>query len=414
MSLMQLAPVDYVFTGNMSCPVTFAFSFPERIEPRALQAGLQRLLEVIPWLGGRLRAVSADTFAYELAAQPQLELSVTSTNKCFEELSDRELVPLVKSADGEPLMHARLTQTPEGSVLAASMSHALVDGFSFFLALSKWAALARGERVDAPVMERLLRVPESYVAAALTGLDARTLLEQTGLFWAEPRPAVETLPKQERMHLSSAALAELFADAQRSVDQKITKSDVLTAWLWRTYGAQLWSDADNPDVYMTCPVDVRRLLGAENQHAFGCTINTATARATRRELIHLPLGQLATRIQQSVARVFASDYRARVAPLEALRRLHGLRGPHSIQLRHPQRGMLVTNMSRLPLAQLDFGCGAPTSARLVAELSGMAAVLPARDGVTVAVYRDSDMAVRPRTPRTAADRAGLRDRAARW
>jgi hypothetical protein len=155
------------------------------------------------------------------------------------------------------------------------------------------------------------------------------------------------------------------------------------------------------------------LLGEQNKNVFGCTINTATARATRRELMHLSLGQLATRIQQSVSRVFASDCKARVAPLEALRRLHGLRGPQGIHPRHPQRGMLVTNMSRLPLAQLDFGSGAPTTARLVSEFSGMAAVLPARDGVTVTIYRDAEATRRP-TPRPTADRSAQRDRTIRW
>jgi len=413
-TLMYLAPVDYVFTGHMSCPVTFAFSFTEQLDPRKLERSLAELLTCIPWLGGRLRAVSEAALAYEVEERPSVALSVTTTDKRFDELRDRDLVPLVKSFDGEVLMHARLTQTPEGSALGVSMSHALVDGFSFFLAMQKWAALTRGEQVEAPVMERLLRAPESYVAAALSGLDERRLFENTGLFLSELRPEVETLPRQERISLSSAALAELFADAQRSVDQKITKNDVLTAWLWRTYGAQLWSDADNPDVYMSCPVDVRRLLGEENKNAFGCTINTATARATRRELMHLSLGQLATRIQQSVSRVFASNPFERVATLEALRRLHGLRGPQSIQLRHPQRGMVVTNMSRLPLAQLDFGCGAPTTARLVVEVSGMAAVLPARDGVAVTVYRDADATTKRPTPRATALRKSPSDRTIRW
>jgi hypothetical protein len=410
MTLMYLAPVDYVFTGNMACPVTFAFSFAEQLDPGRIEQSLSELIACIPWLGGRLRAVSDDAFAYEVDARPRVALSVTHKDRTFDELRDHELVPLVRSFDGEPLMHARLTQTPEGSVLAVSMSHALVDGFSFFLAMSKWAALTRGEQVEAPVMERLLRAQESYVAASLADVEAQTLLEKTGLFLGEPRPAEDALPRQERLHLSAAALSELFADAQRSVDQKITKNDVLTAWLWRTYGAQLWSDADNPEVYMSCPVDVRRLLGPENSNAFGCTINFATARATRRELMHLSLGQLATRIQQSVSSVFASSWVESVATLEALRRVRGLRGPQSIALRHPQRGMLVTNMSRLPLHQLDFGSGAPITARLISQLSGVAGVLPARDGMTVTLYRDPT--TRRSTARPTPNK--LHERSARW
>jgi hypothetical protein len=312
-------------------------------------------------------------------------------------------------------MHARLTQTPEGSVLAVSISHALVDGFSFFLAMSKWAALTRGEQVSSPPMQRLLHAPESMVEAAMAGLDEQSVLAKTGMFWAEPRPAVDVLPRQERLHLSSAAIADLLADAQRPVDRKLSQNDVLTAWLWRTYGAQMWSGESNPDVYMSCPVDLRRQLGDENKSAFGCTISAATTRATRRELMHAQLGQLALRIQHSVKEVFATNYAERVASLDAVRRVHGLRGSHSIHLRHPQRGMLVTNMSRLPLEQLDFGFGAPTTLRLVAEFGGMAAVLPARDGVMVTVYSHANTLVR-HAPRTAAGalRSDTGDRALRW
>lgn len=73
--------------------------------------------------------------------------------------------------------------------------------------------------------------------------------------------------------------------------------------------------------------------------------------------------------------------------LEALRRHHGLRGLESVHLRHPKHGMLVTNMSRLPLAQLDFGAGAPSDLRLYSEIDSMAAVLPARDGVAIDLAR---------------------------
>lgn len=406
MSSMQLAPFDYIFTGNLSCPVTFAFAYPQRLDPKKLEQSLSSLLTHIPWLAGQLRAVSDSSFAYEVDEKSTVALAVTHSNKSFEELSDEELVPFVESRDGARLMHARLTQTPEGSVLGVSMSHALTDGFSFFLAMSMWAALARGEAVKAPPLQRLLQAPEPLVAAAMEGLDPRTLLEKCGMFWGEPRQPAAAMPSRTRIHLSAASIADMVADAQRSVDQKVRENDVLTAWLWRTYGAQQLSAAeDNPMMYMSCPADLRRLLGAGNEGVFGLSISWATARATHRELMLSPLGQLALRVQHSVARVFASDHASRTAPFEALRRLHGVSALQSIHLRHPQHGMLVTNMSRLPLAQLDFGCGAPASVRLVSELDGMAAILPARDGVSITVCGRRHHAVARHAPRAAAARS---------
>jgi hypothetical protein len=139
-------------------------------------------------------------------------------------------------------------------------------------------------------------------------------------------------------------------------------------------------------VYFSCPVDVRRLLGPEARSAFGCTICTASASASWDELQEAPLGVLAERIQRAVAGVFASDWQARVAQLEALRRRHGLRATHSVHGRHPRRGMLVTNMSRLSLAGLDFGHGAPLDLQLLSEIDSMAAVLPASDGVNIDIF----------------------------
>ena len=387
MQSMPLAPVDYAFTGPMSCPVTFAFAYPKRLDPKRLERGLSQMLAALPWLGGHLRAQEDHSFSYEVGEQPRLALEVARSHKTFEELSGAETVRVVKSVDGQALVHARLTETPSGSVLALSMSHALVDGFSFFLTLSKWAACTRGESVEAPPTARLLRPSEEHVRAASEALAERTLLETSGLFWAEPRPEVKSLPDPQSLQLSAKEVDALIKRAQRDVSEKLRQNDVLTAWLWRTFGAQWWSAEDDADVYMSCPVDVRRLLGAENSAAFGCNICGASVRATYAELQHAPLGELALRIQRSVAAVFTDDWQKRIAPLEALRRRHGPRAAHRVHLRHPRRGMLVTNMSRLPLAELDFGTGAPVGVRLFAEIDSMAAVLPARDGVTINVFK---------------------------
>ena len=154
------------------------------------------------------------------------------------------------------------------------------------------------------------------------------------------------------------------------------------------------------DARPECSVLSSPLLGAHNKSAFGCTICGASVRATFDELRHAPLGVLAQRIQQSVASVFADDWQKRVAPLEALRRRHGLRAAQSVHLRHPQLGMLVTNMSRLPLAERDFGRGAPVDLKLISEIDSMVAVLPARDGVRLDVFEPfSNVASLPLRPR---------------
>jgi len=401
MYLTPLAPLDYVFTGNLPCPVSFAFAYSEQLDPKHMQESLDRLVSGMPLLGGRLRAQGASGYAYD-SDRAEVVLEVVDAAISLGEPSDLNAIRLVQSRDGEPLMTARLTQTPNGSILGVSMSHALVDGFSFFLTVSKWAACLRGDAVDHVPVSRLLQASEAQVASAAADLTPRTLLERTGLFWATRRPDTRRLPAQDRVRLSAEAVADIAAVAQADVDSKLSRNDVLTAWLWRMYGRRWWAGRGNPTVYMSCPVDVRRLFGEANASAFGCSIACATAQASFEELMTAPLGTIALKIKRSVAAVFADGLERRVAPLEALRRRHGLQAMESVHFRHPEYGMLVTNMSRLPLAALDFGCGAPIDLKLFSGFDSMAAVLPAREGIALSVYRPAGHAARaPSRPHAA-------------
>lgn len=57
-----------------------------------------------------------------------------------------------------------------------------------------------------------------------------------------------------------------------------------------------------------------------------------------------------------------------------------------IHARHPQHGIAVTNISRLPMQGLDFGAGTPTAFRALASAERGAASLPAEDGVDIRFY----------------------------
>lgn len=410
MHTMPLTACDYLFTGDTSCPVTFAFAYTSLLDPDAMQHGLRELTRHIPWLAGRLRTHGRDAYTFDIidAAHPRLEVA-HSTHTWNELLTREPLVSLVKSADGEPLVSLRLTQTPRGSILGISMSHALVDGFSVFYTMANWAACTRGESITAPQFDRSFGIIGQRAAVESAPTPAQ-VLEQCGLFWSEPRPECRELPAQTRLALRSGHLDVLMDEAQRSVSERLSKNDVLTAWLWRTYGRQWWPSRRDENVYVSCPVDIRRKLDQPDKPLFACAVCSATATATYHELLHAPLGELALRVQRSVADVFADEVRDRYAPLDALRRHHGLRGMSSVHLRHPRRGMLVTNMSRLPLHQLDFGSGAPFDLKLYTEIDAMIAVLPAADGVRLEVARPNAAqknASSAQAPRIAA-RAGVK------
>jgi len=56
-----------------------------------------------------------------------------------------------------------------------------------------------------------------------------------------------------------------------------------------------------------------------------------------------------------------------------------------VHLRHPQHGIVVTNITRLPIRDLDFGTGAPVDFLTYTEILRAAAILPAENGVEILV-----------------------------
>jgi hypothetical protein len=81
------------------------------------------------------------------------------------------------------------------------------------------------------------------------------------------------------------------------------------------------------------------------------------------------------------------DYVSRsLQVLERLRRQEGLAVLEEIHVVPPQHGVLVTNISRLPMQSLDFGGGPPTAIRVLSSSQRAAAILPAEDGVEIRVF----------------------------
>ena len=57
-----------------------------------------------------------------------------------------------------------------------------------------------------------------------------------------------------------------------------------------------------------------------------------------------------------------------------------------IHVTHPRDGLVVTNISRLPIQNLEFGSGTPTGFQVLNSARRAAAILPAQDGVDIRVY----------------------------
>jgi hypothetical protein len=166
----------------------------------------------------------------------------------------------------------------------------------------------------------------------------------------------------------------------------LSHNDVPTAHLWQRCITQWEKGEGNPVTYVTCPVDFRRILRAVPRTYFGNALCFATASIDYESLAGASLGTLALLIRDAVSQVRQDYVSGSLQTLERLRQQRGLPVMEEVHVVPPQHGLLVTNISRLPMHSLDFGAGIPTSFRALSSTKRAAAVLPAADGVEIRVF----------------------------
>ncbi len=357
MPLIPLSPIDHVFTGRGAYPIEFAFAYAGAIDAVRLEESLRRACEFFPPVSSRFVHISGDALAFEpyeggctfRVAQSPTDYADTERKTIF-------LDP-VDGREGEPLGRVLLTRTPAGCVLGVSLSHAVVDGYSYFTFLTSWARLFRGEPFPPPSHAREVLVPAEEGDAPRPGL-----FDAGGLFRAGPRPEVDRAHLRIDRHvLSRAELVAMHEEAQAGNPVRLSHNDTAAAWLWKKCLVE-WADPDPAlDTYLSCPVDFRRLHPAAGPAYFGNAVVLATASMPRGELADAPLGDLATRVRRAVDAVDTEATRRSLLSLERLRRAEGLGAMEECHVVHPRQGLLLTNLSRLPVSEVAFDAGPPVA-----------------------------------------------------
>ncbi|MDH7511747.1 MAG: acyltransferase [Clostridiales bacterium] len=384
MDALPLTPVDYVFTGVGSQPITFAFYYPKPLDPQALKKSLEATLVPFPILRSQLKRISEHDFEFRVC-DDGLTFEVRESNQPFEKSSsiERYIAP-VRSVEGQPLTKIALTQTSGESVLTVSVSHALADGFSYFHFLSSWARACRGDPIIPPFLERnILLSSFDYRPKPVSPED---VYEHCGLFYGGRRGQEKAgRAHEERLLISDESIAFYLEAAKGEHAVSLTENDAITALLWKTFVPLRHTESENPVTYVTCPFDFRRVLDGFPKNYFGCALCFATASVDFDTLLKAPLGDLALLVRNSVSRVKPDYVFSSLSTLEGLRRQGGLAAMEEVHLRHPRHGLIVTNLTRLPLRDIDFGSGPPADFKAYAEVAASAVILPARGGVEVLV-----------------------------
>jgi shikimate O-hydroxycinnamoyltransferase len=383
--LIPLSSIDHIFTGIGSYPIEFIFSYQRKLDEKTLKSSLLEAIKYFPPVSSKLVKLTDQEYGFELSSDG-LIFEVKESRDLYEECDTKyKYINPVHTIEGESLTKIRITHTPGGSVLGVSISHAIADGFSYFHFLSSWAKLYKGKSFFPPIQQRSLLVSnlEEINKIAITRQD---VLRDAGLFLEDKRGVIkkEDLKWESRI-FHFMELKELLAVEQERTKTRLSFNDIITAQLSKEYLSRWQTNGQKNTCYISCPVDFRRILDGFPKTYFGNAVSVATTPIVLKDLNSISLSELAIRIRTNVKNVVKDRINTNISCLTTLRYQQNINIFENIHVMHPESGLLVTNLSKLPVPEIEFNAGPPSDYSILTQSVRGAVILPHPDGFEVRV-----------------------------
>jgi hypothetical protein len=346
MKEVPISQVDTLFAGGLY-PIEFLFYYREAFDTARLRKALKRLSSVFwPAFGtyadGLIRAERYREEEHYIEETVDVEIYGASGEEKAVEAGSRFRV-----ADPGRLFQLKVLRLKNGVALIPKLSHLAGDGYSYFYFLSFLATISRPQNVPFKKTLTILSMKPHHRRTVLREFSYRGHGLAVVPESEEPRIITDEISRKD--------VAAVIRGAVEGGEAKISSNDVLTAEAVKKMAGRSGA-LPGEEIEVTIPIDVRSRVKAYGPKFFGNGIWLHTFKLHRRDVESAPLKDIAARIRTSMPVVSFQTYANYLAGLEGL-----IARGETDRLRPfaPERGCLVTNLSRLPSDKLDFGSGPP-------------------------------------------------------
>jgi hypothetical protein len=347
MRSLQISPVDVLFTGGRY-PIEFMIYFQKPIESAAIRSSLNKLSSPFcPVFGhyenGIIRIVRyTEHFFFD---EQQVNESFDPTQAVeiiFEQYRN------VNAEKTDNLFYLKVLQLNNGSILIPKMSHLAGDGYSYFYFLSVLALTSQKSHL--PFRNKFIR----YLYRPHHNRNIYKPAEHLTEVKSEI-PALNHPLSIEYVKILRSSVQEKLKETSKKFNFRISQNDYLSAMVLKKYIENQEENSLN-HIQLTIPIDVRRQIKQYGKKFFGNGLMFAKSDFAKKELRTLSEHDIAAKIRQSMPVANDQSYSRYVEYLKSL-----IERKETDQLRpyDPEKGCLVTNLSRLPATKLDFGKGRP-------------------------------------------------------
>jgi hypothetical protein len=393
MKSVRLSPVDHIFTGSGSYPVEFVLRFGQRLDSGPLNQALKKVLPIFWPIAGRLAPQDKNSFQVRWdGGIPEIEV-IDCANQNFPDQRDpQKLLALsipVESVEGKPLCGFRLYQFRNESALVVNISHCLVDGYSFFYFLSQWADECKGldwrariQRFLArPDHRRSLLVPKDQQGEAIIGSDQQCFAKVGLSYLPKAREFGKNACQWRFIDFSHEQIERVRAKA----NVKLSSNDILSALLVKQLLEEGGFFTDRARI--ATAFDYRRILPELSPRYFGNAVRAAAFEVSTAQLKTTDEVAIASSVRAATSSIDVVNSRESLRYLEGARlsKSMGLPFIQALRVADEQCGLLLTNLSRIPMSSFDFGSGPPQDVIALTPAPRSAVIVAKSGGYTIRV-----------------------------
>jgi len=385
---IHLSPMDYYFFRHSLYTIQFVFEYSGHLEISQFEQNVSTAIQSFDAVGSRLKIIS-DT---EIIFETGFPISIRSQNlnpepPLSQPLDVEALIDSVTNGEQEPLFKILVSYSASRTFVGFSFSHMLGDGMSFFQFLEHLSQICTSQPSMAKASNQrdLLQIDSLDISSDQTMIGS--LFDETG--YIMPRPANPSAFRLESFSYSRQQLIDLqksyanqsirvASSAIRMADQglRVSSNDILMAELAKRFHRSI--PLYENKLIVRCPVDYRKILGLPDGY-FGNAVRDAIAVFQPNEIENLQVPEIALRIRQSIQSIDKNSILRSLRCLDTLRKKNGI----SIFEDLGCPGLLVSNLSKFPTAQIDLGIGPPTGLHHASLNPRLGLILPTQNGVQV-------------------------------
>ena len=346
MKEVPISQVDVLFSNGIY-PIEFLFYYAEGFKTEKVRRILRALSPFFWPMFGEYKdgVISFDKYREEDFYDEEVtdqELNLAEMKENGFDAYSRFCQPDLKR-----LFFLKVIRWKNGMALIPKLNHLAGDGYSYFYFLSLLAALSRPS---------LIPFKSSLMGIFLKPHHHRTILKEFSFKGVGLKP-VHT-PEKFSIEFDEI----LRTDVQSAIEEiastshlRVSSNDILSAMALKKLVAKqspYWRE----EVSLTMPIDVRRLVKEYGRGFFGNGLMFHTLTLKKEHIENSRVKDIAVDIRKSMPHVAKETYTHYLARLEDTISEGDV---EKLRPFDPDRGCLVTNLSKLPSDKLDFGSGSP-------------------------------------------------------